>query len=61
MANSGKHCEEARTTPLAQFLLQRLKEAGCDHIFGVPGDYALGLFGEILKSDIHYIGILKFF
>lgn len=41
---------------IAEFLLRRLKEAGCDHIFGVPGDFVLGFFNQILKSDVKYVG-----
>jgi indolepyruvate decarboxylase len=28
---------------IGDFLLRRLEEAGIRHIFGVPGDYNLGL------------------
>lgn len=41
---------------VAEYLLIRLKEIGLDHIFGVPGDFVLGFFNQILKSDIKYIG-----
>lgn len=41
---------------VAEYLLGRLKEIGIDHLFGVPGDFVLGFFNEILKSDIKYIG-----
>ncbi|MFA6457601.1 MAG: thiamine pyrophosphate-binding protein, partial [Bacteroidota bacterium] len=41
---------------VAEYLLRRLKEIGVDHIFGVPGDFVLGFFNQILKSDIHYVG-----
>jgi TPP-dependent 2-oxoacid decarboxylase len=41
---------------VAEYLLGRLKEIGVDHIFGVPGDFVLGFFNQILKSDIEYIG-----
>ena len=41
---------------VAEYLLLRLKEIGVDHIFGVPGDFVLGFFNQVLKSDIKYIG-----
>ena len=41
---------------IGQYLLHRLKEIGVDDIFGVPGDFVLGFFEEILKSPLHYIG-----
>jgi indolepyruvate decarboxylase len=41
---------------VAEFLLTRLKEIGVDHLFGVPGDFVLGFFNRVLKSDIKYVG-----
>src|SRR5674476_103468 len=41
---------------VGEYLLSRLKEIGVDHIFGVPGDFVLGFFTQILKSDVKYIG-----
>jgi indolepyruvate decarboxylase len=41
---------------VAEYLLIRLKELGVDHIFGVPGDFVLGFFNEIIKSEVKYIG-----
>ncbi len=41
---------------IAEYLLTRLKEIGVDHLFGVPGDFVLGFFNEVLKSEIKYIG-----
>jgi TPP-dependent 2-oxoacid decarboxylase len=32
---------------IGDFLLRRLQEAGIKHIFGVPGDYSLGLMQQI--------------
>jgi indolepyruvate decarboxylase len=43
-------------TTIADYLLTRLKEIGVDHIFGVPGDFVLGFFNQVLKSDVKYIG-----
>lgn len=41
---------------VAEYLLTRLKEIGVDHLFGVPGDFVLGFFNEVLKSDLKYVG-----
>jgi indolepyruvate decarboxylase len=41
---------------IAEYLLTRLKEIGVDHLFGVPGDFVLGFFNEVLKSEIKYVG-----
>src|SRR3989339_569211 len=41
---------------VAEYLLTRLKEIGVDHLFGVPGDFVLGFFNQVLKSDLKYVG-----
>jgi indolepyruvate decarboxylase len=48
MTNSG--------LTVAEYLLNRLKEIGVDHLFGVPGDFVLGFLNEVLKSDLKYVG-----
>jgi TPP-dependent 2-oxoacid decarboxylase len=40
----------------AEYLLTRLKEIGVDHIFGLPGDFVLGFFNQVLKSNVQYVG-----
>ena len=41
---------------VAEYLLTRLKEIGVDHLFGVPGDFVLGFFNQVMKSDLKYVG-----
>lgn len=41
---------------VAEYLLSRLKEIGVDHLFGVPGDFVLGFFNQVLKSDVKFVG-----
>jgi TPP-dependent 2-oxoacid decarboxylase len=41
---------------VAEYLVTRLKEIGVDHLFGVPGDFVLGFFNQVLKSDLKYVG-----
>jgi indolepyruvate decarboxylase len=41
---------------VAEYLLSRLKEIGVDHLFGVPGDFVLGFFNQVLKSEVQYVG-----
>lgn len=41
---------------VADYLITRLKEIGVDHLFGVPGDFVLGFFNQVLKSDLKYVG-----
>jgi len=35
---------------VADFLIERLENAGVKHVFGVPGDYILNFFGNLTKS-----------
>jgi len=44
---------------IGRYLLRRLYEEGAQHIFGIPGDYILGLYGEILQSPIQHIGTTR--
>jgi indolepyruvate decarboxylase len=41
---------------VADYLITRLKEIGVDHLFGVPGDFVLGFFNRVMKSDLKYVG-----
>jgi TPP-dependent 2-oxoacid decarboxylase len=41
---------------VAEYLINRLKEIGVDHLFGVPGDFVLGFLNQVLKSDLKYVG-----
>jgi TPP-dependent 2-oxoacid decarboxylase len=38
-------------TTVADYLLDRLAELGIDHVFGVPGDYTLGLLDHVIAHD----------
>jgi indolepyruvate decarboxylase len=42
---------------VGEYLLIRLKQLGVDHLFGVPGDFVLAFFNQVLQSDIRYIGM----
>ncbi|MEI9482172.1 indolepyruvate decarboxylase [Enterobacter cancerogenus] len=47
------------TTPycVADYLLDRLKDCGTDHLFGVPGDYNLQFLDHVIDSpDICWVG-----
>jgi len=41
---------------VAEYLLIRLKQIGVDHLFGVPGDFVLGFFNQVLNSGVNYVG-----
>lgn len=48
-----------RTPALGDYLLQQLWKRGVKHIFGVPGDYVLGLYDRIGKSPIQHVGTTR--
>ncbi|NOT83921.1 MAG: alpha-keto acid decarboxylase family protein [Methylococcaceae bacterium] len=48
-----------KSETIGQYLLNRLYEAGVGHIFGVPGDYVLGFYGLLVKSQIQHIGTTR--
>lgn len=44
---------------IGEYLLTALHEAGVRHIFGVPGDYILGFYDQMVKSTIRHIGTTR--
>ena len=44
---------------VAEYLLQRLRESGVDHVFGVPGDYVLGFYNALAASPLQHIGTTR--
>ncbi len=44
---------------LGQYLIDRLAELGVDHVFGIPGDYVLGLYKMIEQSPIKLVGTTR--
>ncbi|MBW2289602.1 MAG: alpha-keto acid decarboxylase family protein [Deltaproteobacteria bacterium] len=41
---------------VGRYLITRLEQVGVRHVFGVPGDYVLGLMDEIVDSEIELVG-----
>ncbi len=39
-------------TRLGDYLIGRLRDLGVGHVFGVPGDFVLTLFGKLAASDL---------
>lgn len=50
---------EIKIDSIGNYLLKQLYEAGVKHIFGVPGDYILGFYDQMVKSPIHHIGTTR--
>ena len=40
------------STTVARYLIERLGDLGVRHVFGVPGDYVLGFYGELERSPL---------
>ena len=40
---------------IGDYLIDRLKALGVEHIFGVPGDYALSFYDLLLKRDMKIV------
>jgi TPP-dependent 2-oxoacid decarboxylase len=44
------------STTVSDYLIERLKHAGVEHAFGVPGDYVLTFMDRLIASGIELIG-----
>ncbi|MEN8762487.1 MAG: thiamine pyrophosphate-binding protein, partial [Thiogranum sp.] len=44
---------------VAAYLLQQLQKSGIDHVFGVPGDYVLGLYRKLAESPLQHVGTTR--
>ncbi len=49
----------AATRTIGSVLIERLHQLGVRHIFGIPGDYVLGLYKLIEHSPIQHIGTTR--
>ncbi len=43
-------------TTVGGYLIHRLEELGVKHVFGVPGDYVLGFYDQLVASPLEVIG-----
>ncbi|HEX2840857.1 alpha-keto acid decarboxylase family protein [Hyphomicrobium sp.] len=41
---------------VARYLIERLKQAGLKHAFGVPGDYVLTFMDRLIEQGIEFVG-----
>ncbi len=44
-----------RGPSIGEYLIQRLSAHGVRHVFGIPGDYVLGFYDQLLQSDLKTI------
>lgn len=49
----------AEAPKIGQYLLDRLYQAGVQHMFGVPGDYILRFYDELSRSPIVHVGTTR--
>src|SRR5260370_2121795 len=40
---------------IGEYLIQRLYAQGVRHVFGIPGDYVLGFYEQLLRSPLHIV------
>src|SRR3989442_12686369 len=44
-----------KATSIGEYLIQRLNAQGVRHVFGIPGDYVLGFYEQLLQSPIRIV------
>lgn len=44
---------------IGNYLIYALKQAGVDHVFGVPGDYILSFYDLLTKSGLQIVGTTR--
>ena len=58
-APARNHDTTPEATTIGQYLIDRLHQLGVEHIFGIPGDYVLGLYKMLEASPIELIGMTR--
>lgn len=63
-AETGSTATEAIGTAapaftVGQYLVDRLAACGVEHVFGIPGDYVLGLYKLLEESPIRLVGMTR--
>ncbi len=54
-----KNKRSKRPLCIGEYLIQRLRKLGIEHIFGVPGDYVLRFYDMLTRSDIEVVGTTR--
>jgi indolepyruvate decarboxylase len=49
------HGDEAGMVRVGDYLIERLREHGVEHVFGVPGDFVLGFMKDLEESPLRLI------
>ena len=45
-----------RTSTIGGYLVERLEQAGAEHVFGIPGDYVLRFYDLLVDSRLEVVG-----
>lgn len=45
-----------KTTTIGKYIIQRLEQAGVKHVFGIPGDYVLDFYDELVHGPLQHVG-----
>src|SRR5487761_2153890 len=45
----------ARVLTIGEYLIQQLYRRGVRHVFGIPGDYVLGFYDQLLHSKLQIV------
>ncbi|HEY5706472.1 MAG TPA: thiamine pyrophosphate-dependent enzyme [Terrimicrobiaceae bacterium] len=53
MEVSEHHAEQVLT--IGEYLINRLRVLGVGHVFGIPGDYVLGFFDQLVASELRVV------
>lgn len=58
-ARNGSKSKAATQHTIGTYLVERLHDLGLKHVFGIPGDYVLGLYKILEASPIELVGVTK--
>jgi indolepyruvate decarboxylase len=50
---------EFEPVTIGKYLVERLRALGVGHVFGIPGDYVLGLYKTLEESPIELVGMTR--
>lgn len=54
-----KAAKKSTAETIGQYLIRRLQDYRVGHVFGIPGDYVLGFYDQLCRSDIKVVGTSK--
>jgi indolepyruvate decarboxylase len=57
--NGAPGSQAPAAVTIGSYLIERLRALGVEHVFGIPGDYILGLYKLIDESSIRLVGMTR--